>query len=159
MKTLAKRLQHALTTREKSPADLARFTGKSESAVSQWLNGQVKSMRGDSLMMTCEFLRCNAQWLSSGTGASGLDDDLVPGATAAEPGAVTYMPRSSLSATLLRLAEFLVPLDATDRDMAKSILSALAKDPENAVAITAKFERLLGGEADTGPSAYVRQAR
>ena len=72
MTTLAKRLDTALKLAEKSPADLARATGKSESAVSQWLSGKSKSMRSDSLMATAALLGCNAQWLASGKGIHGM---------------------------------------------------------------------------------------
>lgn len=161
MKTLALRLQHALDKRKKTPADLSRATGKTESAVSQWLNGPTKSMRGDNLMATCAFLRCNAAWLSSNKGPSGLDDDLVPGADigVSESPAVAYLPRSTPSATMIRLAEFLLPLDATDREQAKAILSALVKDPEDAMQIAAKFERLLGGGTVSAPSEYAQPGR
>jgi transcriptional regulator with XRE-family HTH domain len=77
MKTLSSRLTHALKVRKKTPAELARATGKTESAVSQWLSGETKSMRSDSLMATCALLSCNAQWLASGKGASGLESDEV----------------------------------------------------------------------------------
>ena len=77
MKTLAARLAHALSVREKSPADLARATGKTESAVSQWLSGETKTMRSDSLMAAVALLGCNAQWLASGKGLHGLDGTVV----------------------------------------------------------------------------------
>jgi len=81
MNTLSGRLAHALRLRKKSPAELARATGKTESAVSQWLSGETKSMRSDSLMATCALLSCKAQWLASGKGDSGLvdADDLMAG--------------------------------------------------------------------------------
>lgn len=74
MSTLAHRLEHALAIRGKIPADLAKAVGKTESAVSQWLSGETKSMRSDNLMAVCEFLKCNPGWLSSNKGASGLPD-------------------------------------------------------------------------------------
>jgi len=73
MKTLADRLAHALEVTGKSPAQLARAIEKTESAVSQWLSGETKTMRSDSLMATCAFLTCDAQWLASGMGKSGLE--------------------------------------------------------------------------------------
>jgi transcriptional regulator with XRE-family HTH domain len=68
MNTLAERLAYILKERGKTAADLARATGKTESAVSQWLSGETKSMRSDSLMATCDLLSCNPQWLASGKG-------------------------------------------------------------------------------------------
>jgi len=74
MNTLAIRLLNALTVRKKTPADLSRAVGRSESAVSQWLSGETKSMRGDNLLETSAFLSCSPQWLASGKGLSGLVD-------------------------------------------------------------------------------------
>lgn len=74
MKTLSERLAYALKERGKSPAELARATGKTESAVSQWLSGETKSMRSDSLMAACAMLGCNAQWLASGKGDDGFKE-------------------------------------------------------------------------------------
>lgn len=68
MNTLAERLSYILKERGKSAADLARATGKTESAVSQWLSGETKSMRSDSLMAACALLSCSPQWLASGKG-------------------------------------------------------------------------------------------
>jgi transcriptional regulator with XRE-family HTH domain len=73
MKTLSERLHHALSTRGKSPAELARAVKKTESAVSQWLSGETKSLRSESLISTCNFLRCQPAWLSSGELPTGLD--------------------------------------------------------------------------------------
>ena len=47
--TLAMRIREAIG--EKSPADIARATKKTESAVSQWLDGTTKSIRGDTAAM------------------------------------------------------------------------------------------------------------
>ena len=88
MKTLSARLQHALSVRGKSPAELARAVKKTESAVSQWLSGETKSMRGDNLMAVSSFLNCLPAWLSSGIGASGLDP------AAAEAPAEAQVPAS-----------------------------------------------------------------
>lgn len=68
MKTLAQRLAYALSERKNSPAELARAIGKTESAVSQWLSGETKNMRSDSLMAVSRFLECNPSWLATGDG-------------------------------------------------------------------------------------------
>lgn len=74
MKTLAARLQHAMKVRNKIAVELARAVSTSEATVSQWLNGDIKSMRGGNLIAVCTFLRCNPEWLASNKGASGLDE-------------------------------------------------------------------------------------
>ncbi len=83
MNALKERLAHALGHRRLRAADLARAIGRTESAVSQWLNGETKSMRGNNLMAVCAFLSCNAQWLASGRGVSGLDHPIGLTATPA----------------------------------------------------------------------------
>lgn len=74
MNALKDRLQFALDRRNKTAAGLARAVKKSESAVSQWLSGETKSLRSDSLMAACAYLSCKPQWLASNKGISGLDD-------------------------------------------------------------------------------------
>lgn len=87
MKTLASRLKHALTVRNKTPAELARAVPTSESTVSQWLSGEIKSMRGGNLIATCSFLNCSPQWLASNKGPSGLEEEHTGAVIAMEPGA------------------------------------------------------------------------
>jgi DNA-binding Xre family transcriptional regulator len=64
----------SLATRDKSPAELARAVKKTESAVYQWLSGETKSLRSESLIAACAFLRCHPAWLSSGKLPSGQDE-------------------------------------------------------------------------------------
>jgi transcriptional regulator with XRE-family HTH domain len=88
MNTLSERLQHALATRDKSPAELARAVKKTESAVSQWLSGETKSLRSESLIAACAFLGCHPAWLYSGKLPSGLDkaeEKIEPVAAAIAP--------------------------------------------------------------------------
>ena len=146
MKTLALRLQHALTVRKKTPADLSRATGKTESAVSQWLNGKTKSMRGDSLMTTSAFLRCNAPWLSGNKGPSGLEDTHDSGSEThtVQERTISYMDRPTGGALLMRLGAILSSMDATDRGMAALLLRDLAEAPTRASELADKFDRLLG---------------
>jgi DNA-binding Xre family transcriptional regulator len=75
MKTLASRLKHAMDVRKKTPAELARAVPTTESTVSQWLGGEIKSMRGGNLIAVCAFLECSPQWLASNKGPSGLEEE------------------------------------------------------------------------------------
>ena len=73
--TLAKRIYEAMG--EKSPADIARATKRSESAVSQWLDGTTKSLKGETAAMLEMATGYRAAWLISGKGAktlNGLDE-------------------------------------------------------------------------------------
>lgn len=64
--TLANRIREAIG--EKSPADIARATKKSESAVSQWLDGTTKSIKGDTAAMLETVTGYRAAWISAGKG-------------------------------------------------------------------------------------------
>ena len=69
--TLAKRIQEAMG--KKSPADIARATKRTESAVSQWLDGTTKSLRGETAAMLEVCTGYRAAWLISGKGAKTVD--------------------------------------------------------------------------------------
>lgn len=151
MKTLADRLAFALKQRGTSPAELARATKKTESAVSQWLSGETKSMRSDSLMATCSLLSCNAQWLATGKGASGLEGNSANSnlpiveafqAYAATPGdkksVVTDMRRpQTLAQTLECLSGFLTQMNASDRRVAMTLIAGLELEPERHAKVAA----------------------
>ena len=64
--TLAMRIREAIG--EKSPADIARATKKTESAVSQWLDGTTKSIRGDTAAMLEAATGYRAAWIVTGKG-------------------------------------------------------------------------------------------
>lgn len=85
MKTLASRLKHALKVRGKTPADLARGIPTTDSTVSQWLSGEIKSMRSGNLIAAASFLSCNPPWLASGKGASGLEEEHTGAVLVMEP--------------------------------------------------------------------------
>ena len=91
MKTLAARLDHALKIRKKTAADLARAVPTTESTVSQWLSGEIKSMRGGNLIAVCNFLRVEPQWLASNRGPSGLEEEHTGALMAMEPHAAHYL--------------------------------------------------------------------
>lgn len=65
--TLASRIREAMGG--KSPADIARATKKTESAVSQWLDGTTKSLRADTAAMLEAATGYRAAWISTGKGA------------------------------------------------------------------------------------------
>ena len=63
---LKDRLLFALERNKRSQAELAKFCGVTQSAVSMWLNGRTKSIRGSNLLSAAEFLRVKPSWLSKG---------------------------------------------------------------------------------------------
>lgn len=70
--TLASRIREAMG--DKSPADIARATKKTESAVSQWLDGTTKSLRADTAAMLEAATGYRAAWISTGKGAKRADN-------------------------------------------------------------------------------------
>lgn len=79
MSTLAHRLRLALERRPAlSQAGLARACGVSTATVSNWVNGNIKTLRSPNLRKAAEFLRCSRDWLESGAGSPGWMDDQHP---------------------------------------------------------------------------------
>ena len=74
--TLASRIREAMG--DKSPADIARATKKTESAVSQWLDGSTKSLRGETAAMLEVATGYRAAWITTGKGAK-KTDNVQPG--------------------------------------------------------------------------------
>lgn len=68
MKTLAERIRHLMEDRGVSAAELAKAAGARRQAVYQWLSGETKTLRGESLMGAARALRANPEWLASGKG-------------------------------------------------------------------------------------------
>lgn len=71
MDTLAHRLRVALEQaqgRAKSQADLARACGVSPAAVTQWMHGDVQTIRWENLAKAADALGVQVQWLATGGG-------------------------------------------------------------------------------------------
>lgn len=67
--SLADRVRRALTHADKKPAQLAEACDISPAAVSDWLSGQTKNLKGENLYAAARFLEVNAEWLATGRGA------------------------------------------------------------------------------------------
>jgi transcriptional regulator with XRE-family HTH domain len=62
--TLAERLQTALSKKDgATQADLARACHVSRSSVTDWLNGDIKELKADSLVRAARFLEVRPEWL------------------------------------------------------------------------------------------------
>lgn len=77
--TLAERIREAMG--EMSPADLARATKKTPGAVTQWLDGTIKSLKGETASVLQAATGYNSNWLATGKGPKKPDQslDAVPG--------------------------------------------------------------------------------
>lgn len=65
---LKDRIQEAMDAAKKTAADLARATGKTPGAVSQWLDGTTKSIKGDTAAALQLATGFSATWLATGKG-------------------------------------------------------------------------------------------
>lgn len=69
MRTLAERLQHALSQKkDATQADLARYCKTKGPSVSDWFRGETKSLKAQSLVLAAEFLEVRSRWLLDGHG-------------------------------------------------------------------------------------------
>ena len=68
MQTLEGRLRWALTHARIKPAELARRARISRGAVSLWLSGGTKSIKGENLSRAAAALEVNPHWLAIGEG-------------------------------------------------------------------------------------------
>ena len=69
MNTLAERLKKALQqTTGKTQAGLARACGIKPPSVSDWMNGNTKSVEGSNLIKASEYLGVRSKWLATGLG-------------------------------------------------------------------------------------------
>ena len=73
--TLEDRIRSARAARELSASELARAIGVTSAAVSRWENGLVKHLRSEHLFPMARLLRVNAEWLATGKGLSGIEDE------------------------------------------------------------------------------------
>jgi SOS-response transcriptional repressor LexA len=63
---LSERIKEAIG--ERKPADVARYVGVTDAAVTHWLNGATKSLKGDSATKLEALTGYRASWLISGRG-------------------------------------------------------------------------------------------
>lgn len=77
--SLAERISEAIQHSGKSNAEIARKTGKSAAAVTQWLSGETKSIKGDTAAALESVTGYRAQWLVSGKGPKRVDSNVVAG--------------------------------------------------------------------------------
>ena len=68
--TLAERLKEAMHARQKKVTGkaLAQACGVAAPSVSDWVNGETKSLDGVNLVTAAEFLGVNPKWLATGLG-------------------------------------------------------------------------------------------
>ena len=116
--SLKDRIKEAVDGSGISPADLARATKSTNAAVTFWLNGATKSLKGEKAAMIETATGYNAQWIISGKG-----EKKVAAATAA----ITPPPPSvTASATNQALAPWLT-------EQCRSIMAMLATLPDDPV--------------------------
>ena len=76
--SLADRIKQRMAAVQLSQADLTRLTNRKGSSVNNWLSGETKSLKGDTLMNLAKALKCRPLWLSTGTGPMEITPDEAP---------------------------------------------------------------------------------
>lgn len=69
LNSFADRLAWALEARAVGKSELARAAGVAPSAVTQWLNGDTKTLKAESLLRVAQKLRITPEWLLHGKGS------------------------------------------------------------------------------------------
>jgi len=82
--TLAARIREAIEGSGKSQADIAREVGVSNSAVTLWLNGGIKSLKADTATALQRATGYRSEWIVTGRGQKKLaQSNVAPAATGA----------------------------------------------------------------------------
>lgn len=69
MSTLAERLHRALRAKpDLSQAGLARYCSAKPPSVSDWMRGETKTLKAQSMILAAEYLGVRARWLLDGSG-------------------------------------------------------------------------------------------
>lgn len=66
--TIAARIKASLTASGLKKSELARRVGVTPGAVTQWLTGETKSLKGTTLVNIANALNVSSQWLETGAG-------------------------------------------------------------------------------------------
>ncbi|WP_289174094.1 S24 family peptidase [uncultured Parasutterella sp.] len=69
MSNWSKRLNEALSLRNRTAADLSRATGVSSAGVKKWVEGRVLQPKFDDVVAICDYLDISANWLMKGVGS------------------------------------------------------------------------------------------
>lgn len=75
MSTLQERIKEAMADAGCNGTDLWRACGLTSGAVSQWINGPTKTIKGENLLKVSRFLKVRPEWLASGAGKKNLSLD------------------------------------------------------------------------------------
>lgn len=96
MSTLKERIEMAAGRIPKfRKAHLAKACNISAASVSDWFNGETKSLKISTARLAARYLRCNPYWLAEGHGSAEWIDERPDEAVTAEPGAAVYLPWAS----------------------------------------------------------------
>ncbi|MBT2322549.1 helix-turn-helix transcriptional regulator [Variovorax paradoxus] len=145
---MSERIKEARDAAKLSNAELARRTGKSQGAVSQWIDGTVNSLRAETAAQLERATGYRAAWIVTGKGPK-----MVSEAPA---------PEISLDDALQVLGIAIEAVtDASARASAFSMLTAYMSDPAGNIDMVPLIVKRLSGEAGTHepkvPFKYVKQ--
>lgn len=137
--TLSERIKEARDSAGMSNAALARATGRSQGAVTQWLDGTVQSLKADTAAQIERATGYRATWLVTGKGAKRVEDS--------QP-AFKWDVLTALEIVGRSLE--LIP-DRSARESARSMLVTYINDPSGNLDILPLIAKRIAG--DTTPEA------
>lgn len=116
--TLAERIREARDSAGLSNAALARATGLTSSAVAQWLDGTVLSLKGTTAARLERATGYRATWLATGLGARRVD----------EPQQNLDLDGAGALATVVKCLDLII--DPVTRSNTRALLALYLEDPE-----------------------------
>lgn len=141
---LGERVQARAKALNLKQADFVRATGVSRPTANAWWHGHIKQLKGDNLMKLAGLLKCNPQWLASGTGAIDPGESTAPTSSAVER-VVSYSSGSTAKVVGLddpvisEIVSLLKGLDQADKKEALSWLRGFAMGRQREIADSANF--------------------
>lgn len=136
---LGERVQARAKALNLKQADFVRATGVSRPTANAWWHGHIKQLKGDNLMKLAGLLKCNPQWLASGTGAMDLGELTGPTSAVVER-IESYSPGTTAKVVGLddpaisEIVDLLKGLDQGDKKEALSWLRGFAMGRQREVA-------------------------
>ena len=134
--TLAARIKEAIG--DMKPVDVAKATNNSASAVTQWMNGETKTLRGETVALLELKTGYRASWIILGKGPKKCDDG--------NSGNVLQLPNQGIPYALSILSQAVAASDRRGDDMLLGALTSFGKDPSNQETLDL-LARIIGGKS------------
>ena len=140
--TLSQRIKEARDGAGLSNAELARATGRSQGAVTQWLDGSVQSLKADTAAQIERATGYRATWLVTGKGAKRVEES--------QPA----FNRDVLTALEIIGKSLELVADPSARESARSMLVTYINDPKGNLDILPLIAKRISGDTTVEKSGF-----